>query len=173
MTNKYLEQDDFDRLITRELSRLPSLAPSGDFGGRVMAYVRLPDPKAVIVFRRAQAWALQPRRALTLAGAYAACAAIALGVAVPWLLQHAPSLSYGASLVLSRIAGAASDLGMTLAGQVLSSRPYEALRSLPVRREQLVPLAALLTVAYAAGGVALHRLLKSPGGKSVPVTRAL
>ena len=173
MTDKYLEQDDFDRLITRELSRLPSLAPSREFDDRVMAHVRLPDPKAVIVFRRARAWALQPRRALALAAAYAACAALALGVAVPWVLQHAPSLSYGAGLALSRITGAASELGMALAGWVLSSRSYETLRSLPVRREHLVPLAALLTVAYAAAGVALHRLLKSPGGKSVPVTRSL
>ena len=173
MTDKYLEQDDFDRLITRELSRLPSLAPSREFDDRVMAHVRLPDPKAVIVFRRARAWALQPRRALALAAAYAACAALALGVAVPWVLQHAPSLSYGAGLALSRITGAASEFGMALAGWVLSSRSYETLRSLPVRREHLVPLAALLTVAYSAAGVALHRLLKSPGGKSVPLTRSL
>ena len=173
MTDKYLEQDDFDRLITRELSRLPSFAPARGFENRVMAHVRLPDPKAVVVFRRARAWALQPRRALALAGAYAACAAIALGFAVPWIMQHAPSLSYGAGLALTRITAAASDLGMALAGWVLSSRTYETLRSLPVRREHFVPLAALLTVAYAAAGVALHRLLKSPGGKSVPVTRSL
>jgi hypothetical protein len=136
-----------------------------------MAHVRLPDPKAVIVFRRARAWALQPRRALALAGAYAACAAIALGVAVPWVVQHAPSLSYGAGLALAKVTAAASNLGMTLAGWVLASHTYEVLRSLPVGPEHLVPLAALLTVAYAAAGVALHRLLKSPGGKSVPVTR--
>ena len=173
MTDKYLEQDDFDRLITRELSRLPSFAPSRDFSGRVMAHVRLPDPKAVVVFGRARAWVLQPRRALALAGAYAACAAIALGVAVPWVLQHAPSLSYGAGLAFTKVTAAASDLGMTLVGWVLASRTYETLRSLPFRREHLVPLAALLTVAYAAAGVALHRLLKSPGGKRVPVTPSL
>jgi hypothetical protein len=173
VTDKYLEQDDFDRLITRELSRLPSFAPSRGFGDRVMAHVRLPDPYAVVVFRRARAWALQPRRAFALAGAYAACAAIALGVVVPWGLEHAPSLSYGAGLAWTRLSAAASDLGIRLAGWVLSSRYYETLRSLPVRREHLVPLAALLTVAYAAAGVALHRLLKSPGGKRVPVTRAL
>jgi hypothetical protein len=173
VTDKYLEQDDFDRLITRELSRLPSFAPPRDFESRVMAQVRLPDPKAVVVFRRARDWALQPRRALALAGAYAVCAAIALGVAAPWVLQHVPSLSYGASLALTKLTAAASESGMTLVGWVLSSRSYEMLRSLPVRREHIVPLAALLTVAYAAAGVALHRLLKSPGGKSVPVTRSL
>ena len=171
MTDKHLEQDDFDRLITRELSRLTSFAPARGFENRVMAHVRLPDPKAVIVFRRARAWALQPRRALALAGAYAACAAIALGVAVPWVVQHAPSLSYGAGLALAKVTAASSNLGMTLAGWVLASHTYEVLRSLPVGPEHLVPLAALLTVAYAAAGVALHRLLKSPGGKSVPVTR--
>jgi hypothetical protein len=173
VTDKHLEQDDFDRLITRELSRLTSFAPARGFENRVMAHVRLPDPKAVIVFRRARAWALQPRRALALAGAYAACAAIALGVAVPWVVQHAPSLSYGAGLALAKVTAAASNLGMTLAGWVLASHTYEVLRSLPVGPEHLVPLAALLTVAYAAAGVALHRLLKSPGGKSVPVTRSL
>ena len=170
MIDKYLEQDDFDRLITRELSRLPSLVPSRGFSGRVMAHLRLPEPKAVVVFRRARHWALQPSRALALAGGYAICAAIALGVADPWVVQHAPSLSYGAGLALAKLTTAASDLGMTLAGWVLASHTYEMLRSLPVRREHIVPLAALLTVAYAAAGVALHHLLKSPGGKSVPAT---
>jgi len=49
VTDKYLEQDELDRLITRELSRLPCFAPSRGFQGRVMAQVRLPEPRALVV----------------------------------------------------------------------------------------------------------------------------
>ena len=173
MTDKYLEQDELDRLITRELSRLPCYAPSRGFQGRVMAQVRLPEPRALVVLQRTRAWVLQPRRALALASAYAACAAIALGFAVPWVLQHSPSISYGTGLMAEKVLGAARELGMALAGWVLTSRSYEAVRSLPILQEHLVGFAALLTVGYAAAAVALHRLLKSPGGKSVPVSSAL
>ncbi|NJD19664.1 MAG: hypothetical protein FIA95_10340 [Gemmatimonadetes bacterium] len=171
MTDKYLEHDDLDGLIIRELSRLPSFEPSRGFSDRVMAQVRLPDPKAVVALRRARAWVLQPRRALALAGAYAACAIVALGLAVPWVLQHSPDLSYSASLLGERILTAAREAGMAAAARVFASPSWETLRSLPLLREHLVPFLALLSVAYAGAAVALHRLLKTPGGKRVPVTR--
>ena len=114
MTDKHLEQDDLDRLIIRELSRLPSFAPSRDFGDRVMAQVRLPEPKAVVVFRRARAWALQPRRALGAGGRLCGVRRASRSASRSrgcW--QHAPSLSYGASLAFAKLSGAASDLGMS------------------------------------------------------------
>ncbi|MEK7668409.1 MAG: hypothetical protein AAB409_07150 [Gemmatimonadota bacterium] len=172
MTDKYLEQDELDRLITRELSCLPFYAPSRGFQGRVLGQVRRPEPRALVAMQRAKAWVLQPRRALALAGAYAACAAIALGFAVPWVLQQMPSISYGAGLVADKLVGAGRELGLALAGSVLTSRSYETLRSLPILREHAASLAALLTVAYTAAAVALHRLLKSPGGKRVLVSTA-
>jgi hypothetical protein len=171
VTDKHLELNDLDGLLIRELSRLPSFEPSRGFADRVMAQVRLPEPKAIVVLRRARAWALQPRRALALAGAYAVCAVVALGVAVPWLLQHSASLSYGAGLLADRALGAARQAGMAVAGWVLTSPSWETLRTLPVLREHLVPFLALLSVAYAGAGLALHRLMKSPGGKRVPVAR--
>jgi hypothetical protein len=172
VTDKYLEQDELDRLITRELSRLPCYAPSRGFQGRVMAHVRLPEPRALVVLRRTRAWVLQPRRALALAGAYAACAAIALGFAVPWVLQNSPSISYGTGLMLAKVLGAARELGMALAGWVLTSRSYETVRSLPILQEHLAGIAVLLTVTYAAAAVALHHLLRGPRGKSVPISSA-
>ena len=137
-----------------------------------MAQVRLPAPRTVVALRRAQAWALEPRRAFALAGAYAACAAIALGFAVPWVLQHSPSISYGTGLMAEKVLGAARELGMALAGWVLTSRSYETVRSLPILQEHLAGIAVLLTVTYAAAAVALHHLLRSPRGKSVPISSA-
>jgi hypothetical protein len=166
-----LELNDLDARIVRELSRLPAFEPSREFSRRVMAQVRLPEPKAVVLLRRARAWALQPRRALALAGAYAACAVVALGFAVPWVAQHSASLSYGAGLAADKTLAAARELGMALAGWAWTSRSWDALRSIPVLREHLVPLLALLSAAYAGAGVALHRLMKAPEGKRVPVAR--
>jgi len=171
VTDKYLEFNDLDALIVRELSRLPAFEPSRGFSRRVMAQVRLPEPKAVVLLRRAHAWALQPRRALALAGAYAACAVVALGIAVPWVVQHSASLSYGAGLAADKTLASARELGMALAGWVWTSRSWDALRSIPVLREHLVPFLALLSAAYAGAGVALHRLMKNPEGKRVPVAR--
>lgn len=172
MTDKHLELNDLDDgLIVRELSRLPSLEPSRGFADRVMAQVRLPEPKAVIALRRARVWVLQPRRALALGAAYAACAAVALGFAVPWVLQHSASIGYGAGLAADQVVQAVRQAGMELAARVLASPSWETVRSLPVLRDHLVPLLALLSLAYAGAGVALHRLMKTPGGKRVPVTR--
>jgi hypothetical protein len=167
-----LEPNDLDALIVRELSRLPAFELSRGFSHRVMAQVRLPEPKAVVALRRVRAWALQPRRALALASAYAACAVIALGFAVPWLVQHSASISYGAGLAADRALASAREAGMALAGWVWTSRSWDTLRSIPVLREHLVPLLALLSAAYAGAGVALHRLMKTPGGKRVPVARS-
>ena len=171
MTDKHLELNDLDALIVRELSRLPAFELSRGFSHRVMAQVRLPEPKAVVALRRVRAWALQPRRALALASAYAACAVIALGFAVPWLVQHSASISYGAGLAADKALASARETGMALAGWVWTSRSWDTLRSIPVLREHLVPLLALLSAAYAGAGVALHRLMKTPEGKRVPVAR--
>ncbi len=171
MTDKHLELIGLDALIVRELSRLPSLEPSRGFADRVMAQVRLPEPRAVVALRRARAWVLEPRRALALGAAYAACAIVALGFAVPWVLQHSAGIGYGAGLVADRVLAAAREAGMAVAGRIFTSPSWETLRSLPVLREHLVPLLALLSVGYAAAGVALHRLLKTPGGKRVTVSR--
>jgi hypothetical protein len=172
VTDKHLELNDLDALLVRELSRLPAFEPSRGFSHRVMAQVRLPEPRAVVALRRARAWALQPRRALALAGAYAACAVIALGFAVPWVVQHSASISYGAGLAADRALAAARAAGMALAGWVWTSRSWDTVRSIPVLREHLVPLLALLSAAYAGAGVTLHRLMKTPGGKRVPVARS-
>ncbi len=173
MNDKHLHEDELDRIIVRELSRLPFHAPARGFEERVMAQVRLPAPRAVVALRRARAWALEPRRAFALAGAYAVCALIALGVAVPWVLQHSAPIALGLDAVGGRLVVAARDLGMSAAGWVLTSRSFETLRSLPILREHLVPIAALLTAAYGAAAVALHRLLKDPRGKHVPVSTSL
>jgi hypothetical protein len=172
VTDKHLDQDELDRIIVRELSRLPFHAPSRGFEGRVMAQVRLPAPRFVVTLRRAQAWALEPRRAFALAGAYSVCAAIALGFAVPWLIQHSAPLHSAWDTLAARSVAFARDLGMSVAGLILTSRPYETLRGLPLLREHFVPVLVLLSAAYAAAGVALHHLLKDPRGKRVPVTTA-
>ena len=97
---------------------------------------------------------------------------IALGLAVPWVVQHSASISYGAGLAADKALASARELGMALAGWLWTSREWDTLRSMPILREHLVPLLALLSAAYAGASVALYRLMKTPGGKRVPVARA-
>ena len=88
MTDKQLSPSDLDQALVRDLSRLPQYSPSRAFSAAVMARVRLPQPRAVVLYRRARTWALEPRRALTLGGAYAVVASVALWLAVPWILRR-------------------------------------------------------------------------------------
>lgn len=169
MTDKDLEQDELDRRIIRELSRLPFHAPSPGFERRVMGQVRLPAPRLVVALHRAQAWAMEPRRAFALAAAYSLCAVVGLGVAVPWLMQHSAPVHTAWDTAAAWTLAVVRDVGMSLAALVLTSKPYETLREWPFLRQHLVPLLALVSAAYAAAGVALHHLLKDPRGTRVPV----
>ena len=139
MTDKQLDHSDLDALVLRELSSLPSLAPSRGFQDRVMARVSLPKPAAVVLLQRAGAWALQPRRALALATAYAACVVATVLLAGPWAAAHAGFASWG-----------------------VRSGVVEALRSAAGSGARLWATVATVAIGYAASGYGLHILLKAP-----------
>ncbi|MFI5207111.1 MAG: hypothetical protein ACHQX4_03745 [Gemmatimonadales bacterium] len=129
-----------------------------------MARVVLPQPRPVAVYRRAWAWASEPRRALALAGSYAVAALVALGVAVPWLLAHSPQISFGVDWALGRSLASVHQASAAFAAWTLSSGLAERLQSLPVTAPAALAAGSLIAAAYAGCAVGLHFLLRTPRG---------
>jgi hypothetical protein len=166
---KQLSHEELDAMIIRTLARLPSEGPSRSFANRVMDRVQMPPAGALVLLRRARAWAAQPRRAVALAGSYAVLAAITLGVVLPWLNANAATIRFAANWVGSRVMGLVSDVTVTVAGWYVSSGAADVVRSLPLSGAGLWIAGVLVCAAYAGCAVGLHLLLRAPRGKNEPV----
>jgi hypothetical protein len=127
-----------------------------------MARVRLPQPAAVVLFRRAGAWVMQPKRAVTLATAYAASVVIALRLSVPWFEAHANALKLGMAWVGTQLGGLFNTATMDVADWAVRSGAAEAVRSV-ASSGVVLPALAALTIGYAVGGYGFYALLKTPG----------
>lgn len=163
-----LDDSGLDARVIRELSRLPSLSPRAGFGERVMSRVRPPQPGAVVLFRRARAWASEPRRALALAGAYALSATAALAFVLPWLFANSATLRSGVDWATVRVLGALREWALAAATWSFSSGLVDWFRSLDVGSGRLVAAGAFVTAGYAACALGLHFLLRAPRGTNAP-----
>ena len=163
MSHKQLSDQELDALVVRSLARLPSFAPSRDFAARVMAQVQL-QPRPIALYRRAVGWALEPRRALVLAGSYAAAAILALAVTVPWLLAHRPEIGFGLDWLVGRSQALVHQASTALVGWVLASGIAELLQALPVSTPAALTFGSLIAAAYAGCAILLRNLLRAPRG---------
>jgi hypothetical protein len=159
---KPLADQEMDRLVVRALARLGVFAPSRSFPDRVMARVALPQPRALALFHRARAWALQPPHAIALGGSYAAVAVVALAIALPWLLANSPAIALVSDWVLVRGANLVRDAVLAVAQWSVASGLTSLVRSLPRSGPSLWVSALLLTAAYTGGAFGLHVLLRAP-----------
>ena len=173
MTDKQLGAGDLDALVLRELSSVASLAPSRNFANHVMARVRLPQPAAVVLLRRAGAWALQPQRAVTLATAYAVCVAVALRLALPWVTSHASSFSFATSWVAARAGEVFDATVLAVASWAVRIGVPDAVRSAAAAGPRLWVAVATLTIGYVVSGYSLHVLLKTPRRSDVRLVSTL
>ena len=173
MTDKQLSPSELDQALVRDLSRLPLYSPSRVFAAGVMARVRRPQPRALVLYRRARAWALEPRRALVLGSAYAAVAGAALWVAVPWVFAHSPAIDFVAGRVSSWFVGVVRDAALAAAGWAVTSGLTEFVRSLSLTGERLWFAAGTLVVGYASCAAGLHYLLRTPRGKDAALQPSL
>ncbi len=162
MTDNGLHDADFDTRLVRELSRLPSWSPSPGFADRVMARVRLPQPRSVVLWNRARAWALEPRRALAIGASYAAAASVALAFFVPWLLAHSAAIRLAADWTTSQVTTGLRDWTFAAAGWIASTGFADWVRSLPIGRGGYVAAGLGLTAAYAGCAIGLRYLLRAP-----------
>jgi hypothetical protein len=160
--DKQLDAGDLELAVLRELTALRSFAPSRGFSDLVMARVRLPQPAAVVLFRRAGAWVMQPRRAVALATAYAASVAIALRLTLPWLGAHAPALKLGASWLGTQVSALFNSVILTAADWAVRSGAADAVRAV-ASSGKVWPALAALSIGYAVGGYGFYALLKTPG----------
>ena len=173
MTHKHLDDSELDALVLRELSSLPSLAPSRGFEDRVMARVSLPKPAALVLLQRAGTWVMQPRRAVALATAYALCVVVTVALAAPWVAAHAGAIGVATAWVTAR-AGAWLDAAtLAVASWAVRSGLADAVRSVAGTGPRLWAELATLSLAYAAGGLGMHALLKAPRRSDASVARSL
>jgi hypothetical protein len=173
VTNRHLDPAELDALVLRELSSLPSFTPSRGFGERVMARVSLPRPMAVVALRRVTGWLMQPRRVVALASAYAFSVVVIVGLAGPWLGAHAWMLGGVSSWAVAHLSAWLNGAMATAAGWVIRSRLPEALQSLAGVGPKLWAGLVASSLAYAASGYGLHRLLRAPRRSDANVARAL
>jgi hypothetical protein len=166
---KDLTDAELDARVIRELSCLPSLSPRSGFSDRVMSRVRLPQPKAVVLFHRARRWAMEPRRALALAGSYAALVTVALVALVPWLLGNSAAIGAASDWVALQVVGVVREWTLIIAGWAVTSGLSDWLKNLNVGTGTLVLAGGLLTAGYGASAILLHRLLRAPRGTHATV----
>jgi hypothetical protein len=173
VTDKQLAAGDLDALVLRELSRLPVFGPSRGFADHVMARVRRPQAAAVVVLRRAGAWALQPRRAVSLAAAYAVCVAVGLRLALPWVSAHASALSFISNWLVARANALLDAAALTVGSWAVQVGATDAIHSVATAGPRLWAGVAALTIGYAACGYGLRVLLRTPRRKDVSLAEAL
>jgi hypothetical protein len=173
VTDKQLDVGELDAAVLRQLSSLPTFGPGRGFADRVMARVRRPQPVPVVLLRRAGAWALQPRRAVSLAAAYAVCVAVGLRLAVPWVTAHAPAISVVASWIAGQASALLDAAALTAASWAVQLGVLDAIRSAAGAGPRLWAALAALTIGYAACGYGLRVLLKAPRRKDVSLASAL
>lgn len=169
MTDMELTTAPRDEFVVRELSRLGRHSAGPAFSRHVMARVRRPQPSAVVLLRRARAWMLEPRRALVLAGGYAASAVLALWLVLPWLAARSAAIGFGAQWLSERALGAVRDAALALAGWAVASGLAEFIQSLSLSGERMWLALVTLSIGYAGCGAGLHYLLRTPRGKDVRV----
>jgi hypothetical protein len=173
VTDKLLKTGDLDALVLQELSRLPTFGPSRRFADRVMAGVRRRQPAALVLARRAGAWALQPGRAVSLAAAYVLGVAVGLRLAVPWVTAHAPAISLVTDWLTARANALLDGAALAAAAWAVRIGAADAIRSAATAGPRLWLALAGLTLGYAACAYSLRLLLRAPRREDVTVPAAL
>jgi len=171
--DKQLDAGDLDALVLRELSRLPTFGPRRAFADQVVARVRRPQPAPVVLLHRAGAWALQPRRAVGLAAAYAVCVAVGLRLAVPWVTAHAPAFSFVTSWVAAQAQAVFDAAALAVVSWAVELGAADAIHSAAMAGPRLWAALAALTIGYAACVYGMRVLLRAPRRKDVSLASAL
>lgn len=167
--HKPMTDTELDALIVRALSRLPSCAPTPRFASNVMARVELPQPRLLVLGRRAVSWVREPRRALAFAGVYAVAAGLALVVAVPWLFANFPALQLGLDWAMTQTATLMRNTSLSAASWWVSSGIADATRVVPRSGPALWLSIGTLAAGYAGAAFGLHVLLRAPRVTDAPV----
>jgi hypothetical protein len=158
-----MTENELDAVLVRALSRLPGQRPTRGFDDRVLSRVQLAAPRPVLAARRLRSWALQPQRALALAGAYAVLATIALAVSIPWLVANVSAVRTALDWVVVRGVAIGREAFLTSAQWTVSSGLTQILDLVPRQGPVLWAAALLAAAGYAGCAVGLHLLLRAPG----------
>jgi hypothetical protein len=156
------EDAEFDAWLDSRLAALPLMSPAEGFAERVMARVAVPDPFAIRSLRAMPRRLLATRRTLAAAATLAVIVLGSMAGSVVWSLGHQQTLAAFGGWLASE-ASALAWVGLRGVASNLVEQPwYTAARGLVGSPAHLAGASALASLTYAAGVVALRRLLALP-----------
>jgi hypothetical protein len=156
------ERADIERDIITLLGGLPLMSPAPGFADRVMARVTVPQPLATPSLRSLRSRIFATRRTAAIAAGLLALLLGSMAGSIVWTLGHQETLAALGTWLMAQ-AGQAAWLGVRGVASNFIEQPWFAgFRSLAASPGRLGLASALAMVAYAAGVLALRRLLALP-----------
>ena len=157
-----LEQARADREIADQIALLPLMTPGEGFVDRVMAAVAVPDPFAIRSLQATRRRLFATPKSLALAASLALLLLGSMAGSIAWTLTHQATMASLGTWLLSQ-GGQAAWLGLRgIASNFIEQPWFAGFRSLAASPGRLGLASALAMVAYAAGVLALRRLLALP-----------
>jgi hypothetical protein len=151
-----------EEALLAQLAALPAYAPRADFGDRVMAAVRIPDPFAIRALQTAQRRLFASRRSVAIAAMVALVLLGSMAASAAWTLANRDSL-LAAGNWLAGEAGRWAWVGLRGAALNLIEQPwFSGFRSLVDAPLRLAVASAAMSLMYVSGILALRRLLAVP-----------
>lgn len=144
------------RVLVRALEHLPNFAPSPLFAERVLGQVQLFVPWHIALLDTVRGWAPQSRPARAVFAAGLGSVALALTVAMLWILAQFDTAVFAINIGLDRARAAILDAGQSALLGTLGESGLQALRATGAMG---IALAALATLVLTAGAVRTLRAL--------------
>ena len=151
-----------EEALVGQLATLPLHAPAADFGDRVMASVRIPDPFAIRALQGARRRLLASRRSVAIAATVAVVLLGSMAASAAWTLANRDTL-LAAGNWLAGEAGRWAWVGLRGAALNLIEQPwFSGFRSLVDAPARLAVASGAMSLMYVSGIFALRRLLAVP-----------
>jgi len=156
------ERAETEREIVALLGALPLMGPARGFADRVMARVTVPQPLAVHPLQSLRSRVFATRRTTAIAAGLLVLLLGSMTGSIVWTLGHQDTLAALGTWLMGQ-AGQVAWLGVRGVASNFIEQPWFAgFRSLAASPGRLGLASALAMVAYAAGVLALRRLLALP-----------
>lgn len=151
-----------DRRLVEHLRHLPSFAPRADFADRVMTRVKIQPALADRFILRLPSWVHGGGRSVRRAAALTVTLVSGMAASIVWSLANRDLLASWGNQTLSLLEGWAWTSLRTMAANVTAQPWYGAVREFLDSPERLGLAAVVLLTGYAAGLLALRRLVAIP-----------
>ncbi len=151
-----------ERALVRELAHLPLHVPSVGFEDRVMAQVRIADPRQSRAVARVGRRLFATRRSALAAAGLLTALAGSMAASVVWTLGHRDVLATWGSAALDQVLQVTWTALRSLTATAIEQPWYATLRSTLDAPARLAFVAGASAAAWAGGMLALRRVLALP-----------